>query len=240
MAYQAMMTREDGLPIPPRNRSSGIREPPPAHTRNDNKFRDLNGETGHDIIERHKRDYGVDLNEMNVFEDPIPYLRFFLDRLKATQNVMDSRLYASFIVQYGSNNWCMDKLRRIEGAYDILAEKALWFEEKKMKTGVGGLCAFAFNKPVPGTPFAEYGYMTDPTVKWEKPEGYDLYPPAEPLPDKFPLYETYSTDMSNAVPLKPHWIETMERHQRKMEKMEKEKEEKEAARAAAKEAAASK
>ena len=54
------------------------------HTKNDNRFRDANGETGHDIIQRHKQDYGVDLNELNVFEDPIPYFRWFLNRIKET------------------------------------------------------------------------------------------------------------------------------------------------------------
>ena len=54
------------------------------HTTNDNRFRDANGETGHDIIQRHKQDYGVDLNELNVFEDPIPYFRWFLNRIKET------------------------------------------------------------------------------------------------------------------------------------------------------------
>ena len=92
-------------------------------------------------------------------------------------------------MQYGTNNWCLDKLKRLDDAYDILARAALWFQEKDVKTGVAGLCAFGFNKPVPGTPFAEYGYMTDPTIKWEIPKDVGLYPPAKPLPDKFPLFD---------------------------------------------------
>lgn len=95
----------------------------------------------------------------------------------------------SFLVQYSSNNWCMDKLKRIDDAYDIIAEAALWFQEKDVKTGAAGMCAFVWRKPVPGTPFAEYGYMNDPTIKWEVPKDVGLYPPTEPLPDKFPLYE---------------------------------------------------
>ena len=49
----------------------------------DDKIRDLNGETGKEVLDRHKRDYGVDLNEdFNVWEDPIGYYSFFLVRLR--------------------------------------------------------------------------------------------------------------------------------------------------------------
>ena len=102
---------------------------------------------------------------------------------------MSKRNSASFISQYIYNRGCMEKLKQVEGAKEIMDRACKYFLRYDSRTGLPGT-SHSLGWTVEGTPFETMykGFPDD--VVWEIPTlpgadgpiGSDMPPPPEPDP----------------------------------------------------------